>query len=300
MKIISKSGFKSESGFQEYSNWVQKVAEQNGIQYELITIQTSLGSTQVYIRPSSAKETLVIFPGFRTSSLFWDLDNGLSELSKYFKIYLVETNGQPNGSDGNTPSIKSLDYGYWAKEVLIGLSIQKTSIAGASFGGTVALKLSTVAPEMIDKVFLLNPGCLQNFSMNWTNLKFNLLPIISPSRKNIERFLNEIVFHPPIHTLSPKSFEIIVEYQLMALKSWKDKAQKPYGFSKIELNAVSSDVYLLEGENDLLFPYEKSIHIAKENLPNLIDYKMLPSTGHGIECSSIAMKQILDWLNPNY
>ena len=51
---------------------------------------------------------MVIFPGFRTSSLFWDMDNALAPLKKDYRIYLVETNGQPNLSDGNNPDIKEM------------------------------------------------------------------------------------------------------------------------------------------------------------------------------------------------
>lgn len=299
MNIHSHSGFKKVEDSSIYEKWVERVEKQNSIRYERLSLTTTLGKTTVYVRPSDAQESLVIFPGFRTSSLFWDLDNGLAELAKHFRIYLVETNGQPNTSEGNTPKIKSLEYGEWALEVLKGLGLSKTHVAGASFGGTVALKLASVAPEFINKVILLNPGCLQNFSLKWKNLWLNMLPILSPKRANIVRFLNEIVLCPPTQTLSNEAFELLVEYQEMALKLWSDKAQKPYGFSIEELQKVKSDVYLLEGENDLLFPYQKSIEQAKAGLIGLKDVKVLASAGHGIECSKKSMNQILSWLHPN-
>jgi hypothetical protein len=70
-------------------------------------------------------ETLVIFPGARTTSLIWDLDKGLDNLTYKLRIFMVETNGLPNLSDGETPDIDSLDYGIWAAEVLELLKIDK-------------------------------------------------------------------------------------------------------------------------------------------------------------------------------
>ncbi len=65
-----------------FEQWVAALEKQNERTYEKITIQTDLGKTQVYglnLHLSNA-ETLIIFPGARTSSLFWDLDKGLNAL----------------------------------------------------------------------------------------------------------------------------------------------------------------------------------------------------------------------------
>lgn len=123
-----------------------------------------------------------------------------------------------------------------------------------------------------------------------------MLPILSPKRSNIEQFLNGAVLFPPQHSISKEAFELLVEYQEIALKHWSDKAQKPYGFSQQELQQTKSDVYLLEGEQDILFPYAKSVLNAKQGISGLKDVVVLPQTGHGIELSPIALKQLLAWL----
>lgn len=78
---------------------------------------------------------------------------------------MIETNGLPNLSSGATPDIKSLDCGIWASEVLGKLNIETAFVAGASFGGFICMKLGIVNPEKIKAAFLLNPGCLQPFSL---------------------------------------------------------------------------------------------------------------------------------------
>ncbi len=232
---------------------------------------------------------LVVFPGFRTVSLFWDFDRGLDTLREKCRIFLVDTNGQPCLSDGNTPDIHSLDYGWWAASVLQKLEVEKAVVAGASFGALVCLKLCQVAPKMVEKAILLNPGCLQPFSLKLPNLYYNLLPILFPSRKNVKSFLQKAVFYKNEHTLSPEAFELILDYEQFALTRFIDKAQKPYAFSEAELSSIQNDVYLLLGEKDRLFPYQRSLKVAQQHLKNLKEVLVIPETGHGIDTSGKAM-----------
>ena len=168
MKVKAVSKFKNPPEDQRYfESWVSRLEKLNGTQYGRKDIATTLGKTVIWTVNESRTDlkSLVIFPGFRTCSLFWDFDNGLKPLKERYRIFLIDTNGQPCLSDGNTPDIRSAGYGEWAAEVLATLKIEKTTIAGASFGGTVCMKLCAVAPEKIEKAVLLNPGCLQNFSL---------------------------------------------------------------------------------------------------------------------------------------
>jgi pimeloyl-ACP methyl ester carboxylesterase len=156
MKIYSKSQFKDETADRNYfENWVTRLQINNDRQYERYVIETSLGKTHIWGLNTKEEQldTLVVFPGARTTSLIWDFDKGLDNLNHKMKIFMVETNGLPNLSDGSTPDIKSLDYGLWANEVLEKLKIEKTFVAGASFGGLICMKLGIVKPEKIKAAF---------------------------------------------------------------------------------------------------------------------------------------------------
>lgn len=286
MKTYSTSYFKDPASDHRFiEQWVAKLEQLNKRQYERHNVQTSLGNTIVWGLNGARTSLpfLFIFPGFRTSSLFWDLDNGLQQIEDDYRILLVETNGQPTLSDGNTPDIKTLDYGYWAAEVIRYFTSGKVSVAGASFGGLVCLKLAIAAPEMIDQLFLLNPGCFQAFSLSLKNLYYNLLPILRPSVKNVKRFLDKAVFCPPVHYLSEERMQLIIDYEVFALTRYVDKAQKPYPMKEEELDKVEAAVHLIVGEKDLLFPYLQTVQTAERGLRNLKQVKVLPDTGHGIE-----------------
>lgn len=294
MKIKGKSSFKDEKNDLSYFEaWVQKLEKANGRTYERYEVRTSLGKTHVWglNTKESGLETLVIFPGARTTSLIWDFDKGLDHLNLPLKIYLVETNGLPNLSDGATPDIKTLDYGHWATEVFNELSITKAFVAGASFGGLICMKLGIVSAQKVKAAFLLNPGCLQPFSLSFKNLYYNILPIISPTEDHVLKFLDKAVFSKPNHKLSPPSEKMFVDYQLLALKRYQDNTQKPYDMGK-ELLEVNVGTYLIEGEQDLLFPYRKSVENAQKQIRNLKEVKVFKHVGHGIETYNQAMNYI--------
>jgi pimeloyl-ACP methyl ester carboxylesterase len=195
---------------------------------------------------------------------------------------MVETNGLPNLSEGKTPDIKSLGYGLWASEVFNSLKIDKAYVAGASFGGLICMKMAISNPEKIIAAFLLNPGCLQPFSLTFQNLYYNILPIFSPTEKNVLKFLEKAVFSKPNHKLSNQYEKLLVDYEVFAISRYKDRTQKPY-YMKNQLSDVKVDTFLLVGDKDLLFPFQKSIDNAQKHITTLKEIKVFNDVGHGIE-----------------
>jgi len=294
MKIYSKSSFKDEQADLGYfEEWVAQLEKHNDRKYERYELETSLGKTHVWGLNTSedSLDTLVIFPGARTTSLVWDLDKGLDNFNHKMRVFMVETNGLPNLSNGSTPNINSLDYGVWANELFEKLNINRTFIAGASFGGLICMKLAIVVPEKIQGAFLLNPGCLQPFSLTLQNLYYNLLPIIRPTEKNVIKFLNKAVFSKPNHKLSQFSEKMLVDYEVFAISRYRDRTQKPYYMDK-QLESIKVETYLLVGDKDILFPYQKSIENAKRHISKLMETKVYNNVGHGIETYDKALKYI--------
>ncbi len=294
MRIHSKSFFKDETADRAwFEGWVTQLAQHHGRAYERYELPTSLGITHVWGLNSraTAGEVLVIFPGARTTSLIWDLDRGLDHLGSDLRIFMVETNGLPNLSEGNTPDIHSTDYGLWAAEVLARLNIEKAWVAGASFGGLICMKLGMVYPEKVKAAFLLNPGCLQPFSLSFKNLYYNLLPLFSPSEKNVRKFLDKAIFSKPNHQLSAFSEQLLIDYEVFAISRYKDNTQKPY-FMGPELAEAKIPVYLLLGDQDLLFPVGASLKNAEKYLYRLEKTDILGQVGHGIETHAPALKRV--------
>jgi pimeloyl-ACP methyl ester carboxylesterase len=292
--VFRQSHFKdNEKDLRYFEQWIKRLEKHNGRNYHHLEFQTPLGKTSVRAIRDDQKNlpALVVFPGARTTPLIWDLDKGLDHLGNHLRIYLVETNGLPNDSDGSTPDIKGNGYGIWAKALLDQLELKTCFIAGASFGGNICCKLSIVAPERIEKMFLLNPGCLQSFSMSMKNLYYNILPLVASSEKNVRKFLDKAVFCKPNHQLSPEAEQLLVDYEVFAISRYKDRTQKPY-FMQNELPLVRVETHVLLGNQDLLFPRKKSENNAKQLLSSLKHLELFDRVGHGIELYPPALEYI--------
>jgi len=290
-----RSFFKNQTQAEAFfTHWVGQIEALNRCRYQRHEVATVLGTTVVWSLNAERADwpALVIFPGFRTCGLFWDLDNNLAPLKATHRIFLVDVNGQPCLSDGATPSVKTLDYGYWAADLLTQLGLETAAVAGASFGGLLGLKLAQVAPERISKLVLMNPGCLQPFSLGLKNLFYNLLPLAWPTKANVRSFLTKGVFYPGHHELSDAAMQLLVDYEVFAIKQYRDNTQKPYAMPAEELARVRVPVYLLLGDKDLLFPYQKSLAVARQHLRTLRRAVVLPNIGHGIETSPLAIAEL--------
>ncbi|MEM1328079.1 MAG: alpha/beta hydrolase [Bacteroidota bacterium] len=299
MNIKNTSYFKNpEADKKRFQDWVTRLERANGYTYEKWSVQTSLGKTQVYgLNTQNEQLTpLVIFPGFRTTALIWDLDRGLESLAKKFRLFLIETNGQPNLSDGHSPNIKSLAYGMWGATVFEQLNLESAYIAGASFGGLVCMKVALVIPDRIKGTFLLNPGCFRFVSLSAKNIYYNLLPLIRPNQKNIKQFLDQLVFCPPNHRLSDTAEQLLIQYLELAITRWKDRTDKPY-YMGDQLNDISVDTYLLIGDQDQIIPYEKSVGRARKHLGNYLKaVEIFEDVGHGNECYAPCLSYIEEQL----
>lgn len=281
--------------------WNYRVQLLNNSFYEKIYIRTSIGKTIVwgYNTENMNLETVIVFPGFRTCGMFWDFDNNLLPLKDEYRIFLVDVNGQPCLSDGGSPDIQGNDYGTWALELFQKLGIKRATVIGASFGAIVSIKLSVVAPHVVERMILLNPAGISNFSLSFKNLYYQFLPIIFKNKYSVRKFVDKIALHPPQQNLSWESRELLIEYILYTVKQFINKADLPVKLTVDELKNISTDVHLVLGQNDLLFPYKKTIAISKKYISTLRSVKVLPGTAHGIETSREAIKAIVEIIKHN-
>ncbi len=296
MHIARISTFKNNKQAVHFFNeWVEQLETLNQIKYKKIIAQTELGNTVVWSCNHDQKKmpAIVLFPGFRTSALFWDLDNVLAPLCHHFRVYMVETNGQPSLSNGASPDVRTDDYGIWAAGVLKQLDITTATIAGVSFGAFVCKKLCMVNPSIVKHAVLMNPAGLQQFSPNFKNLYYNALPVLSTTEKNVSKFLEEAIFFKDNHYVSPQAFKLLIDYEMFAIRSFKNRSQFPYVMGKQELQRISTPTHLVLGEKDILFPFNKTIEAAEKNVKSLRNVYVLKNTGHGIETSPEAIEKLI-------
>jgi pimeloyl-ACP methyl ester carboxylesterase len=287
------SSYKSAADKQFVENWNNKIQTLNNSFYEKLRLETSFGETVVFgfnhKRPEL--DSIVILPGARTFGMFWDLNDNLKSLKKNYLIYLVDVIGQPGLSPGKSPDVKTNEFGFWLKEILDPLNLDKTNIVGASFGGLLGMKLAKIAPEKISKLILLNPIGFSYISLAPKSLFFNLLPIFRPNLKNVNLFIDKIVL-TGAEELQDERRDLLAEIILQTLQKFNFRADYPYKMDKSELSGWNVPTYIIVGEKDQLIPHRKTIEIARRTVENLKDIHILKNIGHGIELSKTAIESI--------
>jgi pimeloyl-ACP methyl ester carboxylesterase len=291
MKTKRVSSYRSPADRKFVEDWIEKVQALNNSFYQKLSVLTSFGEVSVlafnHDRPDL--EPLVILPGARTLGMYWDLNDNLAPLKDNYRLYLVDVVGQPGLSSGNSPDVKTNEFGMWVVEVLDGLGLDKTNIAGASFGGQLAIKLANVAPERIIKMVLLNPIGFSYISFAPSSMFYNLLPIIWPTGKNVARFVHHIVLAGG-EELPAERRDMLIDIILQTLQKFNFKADLPYKMPDSELNAWSVPTWLILGDRDALIPHQNTINRARALTRDLREVHILPATGHGIELSKPAIE----------
>ena len=174
----------------------------------------------------------------------WDLNDNLKILKRNFRLYLIDVIGQPGLSSGNSPDVKTDEFGRWIAEVLDSLKLGETNAVGASFGGELWMKLANVAPERINKMVLMNPVGLSYISLAPRVTFYNLLPILFPNEKNVNRFMENVAFTAP-DDLPAERRELLGEFILQTLTRFNFKADYPcdYSTTKQSLEVASRDLH---------------------------------------------------------
>jgi pimeloyl-ACP methyl ester carboxylesterase len=290
---MKKSKFKSQEAKIFVEHWIDSTIASSELHYEKLDILTSFGNTRILsVNHSDRKLSPIVYvPGARTCGAFLDLSNQLKTLSNRYRIYLLDVVGQVGLSDGSCPSLKDASYGLWLDEICQKLEIERAILIGASFGGQIIMKFASVAPQRIEKAILMNPIGFSNISFSPLNLYRTLLPVVFPSRKNVENFLNHIVFAPN-DGINSETKNRVISFVENAVKEFQFAGDYPSKMSDTEIKKLTAETHLLVGEKDGLIPFRKTIKRAKELLPNLKSIKIFPEQAHGIEVSQDAIFQL--------
>ena len=126
------------------------------VPYEELDIPTRFGMTHVVAAGPNKAPALVLLHGYMATSVMWAPN--VADFSRDYRVYAVDTMGQPSKSVPGDPIRDVTDYVAWLTATLDGLGLDRVSLAGMSFGGWIALRYAAAAPERIRRLVLLSPG----------------------------------------------------------------------------------------------------------------------------------------------
>ncbi len=289
---MKNSFYKTPEDLEWLRSWQKKVLQNSKIEFTTSMVTTSFGNTCVHTHNAYKTDLPAVFilPGMLTSSLYWALNNSLISLKDKYRLFLVDTIGQPGLSDGTNPNVKTNEYGKWLNELTELLQVKTAFWIGASFGCQLIVKLSQVAPEKIMKTCFICPGGIIQIGITWKNLSSNMGLIWFKNKKVSERFIQNVVYGNSFK-LTGNEHALLLEAIHGNVSRFKMNTGYPYPMKKEEFANMKMPLLLLPGENDPMFAPARLSKRISEVFPVQPQMEILPGHGHGSELSPLALEK---------
>ena len=259
--------YKSSEGEKAILAFYDSVVARWPVSNEKLNIPTRHGDTFVIASGDEAAPPLVLLHGSSTNSAIWSSD--VVEYSRHYRVYAVDTLGEPGHSAPNRPSLKSLAYAEWLADVFEALNIEKAAVIGYSQGGWMALRFSTIHPERIEKLVLLTPGGVTNVRLSTV---LRLIAVSLFGRRGMQS-INRLVYG---NLAIPGEVE---EFSTLIMNHYKPRTDAQPLFSDEELKRLTIPTLLVAGAKDCFYVSEKTAARLQKLLPDF-QANILPDTGH--------------------
>ncbi|MFN2145264.1 MAG: alpha/beta fold hydrolase, partial [Anaerolineales bacterium] len=152
--------YKSEKGYQSITRWYDNLLEKFDFEYESQYVDTRFGPTHMLVSGPEDAEPLILVQAIAGSAPLWY--HQMPFLAKDFRVYALDTPGQPGRSAPNPPAILEGGYSDWLIDVLDGLGIERADFIGVSFAGWVVMRLAIRNPERVKRIMMISPTGLVN------------------------------------------------------------------------------------------------------------------------------------------
>lgn len=287
--------FRTPKGEHEYRAAYDKVLAKWPVPYESIFVPTRYGETHVIASGSKEKPPLILLHAAGTTATMWF--RNVEGLSKELRVYTLDSI-----TDGRSRPIASLSTreacSNWLLDVVDGLKIEKSHIAGLSHGGWHATNFALVHPNRVDHLILLSPAATVTpfkFQFFIDFFRIQIAGIFNMSERTGRALVQ--MFLAKGNELDPALFELLG----MAVKHVKPpKTYFPRQFSAKELAQISTPTLLLIGAQERIYNPQRALSRAKKFIPNL-ETDIIQGGGHvfPIEQPDIVNTRIIDFINKN-
>lgn len=149
------SYYKSERGRQAITNWYDALLAKFTFDHELRYVETRFGQTHLIAAGPKDGPPLILVQAIAGSAPLWY--HQIPEFAQKYRVYALDTPGQPGRSDPNPPPFLEGGYSDWLLDVADSLHIERAHFAGVSSAGWYVLKLAIHAPARVDKVIMVSP-----------------------------------------------------------------------------------------------------------------------------------------------
>jgi pimeloyl-ACP methyl ester carboxylesterase len=251
------------------------------VPYEEFDVPTRFGKTHVIACGPTDAPPLVLLHGYMATSVMWAPN--IVDISRRYRVYAIDTMGQPGKSIPAEPIGSAADYVAWLSAALDALHLDGVNLLGMSFGGWLALNYAAASPERVQKLALLSPGGLQPIATQFS-LR-GMLMVFVPARFTVKSFMRWAGFrNAPGETDDWR----VMDLMYLGIKHFR----MPQATLRIAANPLSDDelrelrmpVLLLMGKDEVLCDAAAALARARRLVPDF-QGELIPHCRHDM-CAS--------------
>ena len=288
------SAFKTPEGEAKYLAAYDAALKLWPVAYDEIDIPTRFGTTHVVVSGPKEAPPLVLLHGYMATSVMWSPN--VIDFSKDYRVYAIDTMGQPSKSIPGEPIRNAADFVAWLTGTLDGLHLDRVSLIGMSFGGWLALTYTVAAPERVQKLVLLSAGgflpIARQFSLR------GMLMVFFPTRFTVNSFMHWAGF---TDASSEKDARPVLNLMCLGMKHFR----MPPDTLRVAANQLSDDelrgmrvpTLLLMGDDEVLCDAATALARARGLIPDF-EGELVPRCRHDMCFSQhrIVDARVLDFL----
>ena len=293
-----------------YDNNLAKYGDLVTSQY----VDTRFGKTHMLVAGPPDAPPLIMLQGMAGSAILWH--HQLEDFAQTFRLFALDTVGQPGRSAPNPPSIMANEYVLWLLDVVEGLKLQRPHMMGISSGSWSIIQLGIEHPQKVGKAILLSPLRLARAKLDGSRWVGNALKKDTEDDK-LEDRLTTREFSPSSDgrqydmrlaramALSTRHFNLTyamgIDPQSSRWQKLRQGLRVVHFFTspakKSELAQFSAPCLVIMGEHESLYNPQKAARRAAA-IPNA-QVIIVPGAGHAavFDKPEVINPVIIDFLN---
>jgi pimeloyl-ACP methyl ester carboxylesterase len=267
------------------------------VPYEEFDVPTRFGKTHVIACGPTDAPPLVLLHGYMATSVMWAPNIG--DFSRRYRVYAIDTMGQPGKSIPAAPIGNVADYVAWLTATLDALHLDRVNLLGMSFGGLLALHYASAAPERVQRLALLSPGGL--LPLSWQLKLRAMLMVLLPTRFTANSLMRWIGLSDDGETDDWR----VMELMYLGIRHFRMPTETlripPAPLLDDDLRALRMPVLLLIGEHEVVYDAAAAMARARRLIPDF-DGELIPDSRHDM-CSSqfrVVDARVLDFLEKDH
>jgi len=267
--------YKSPAGEQAVTAYYDQILAQWPASTESLYVETRRGRTHVLAQGQKDAPPLVLLHGAGANALAWGAD--VPEFSRHFRVYAVETPGEPGRSRQERFSWQGDAVVEWLEDVVDAIAggaaspAARVLLAGISQGGYSALRFASAHPERVKALVLLAPGGVSQAKPSFIvrGVTYGLLG--KRGRTSLMRCIMGDSDGGPEAT----------QFMHLIFTHFRSRMDAPPLLTDGQLQRLTMPVLLMAGASDNLFDSQKTI-ARLQRLVEGADTRLLPGASHAL------------------